>query len=157
MTRARCVLGSPALRQRFEQVRGAVITAQRDRAALREQITAMRERMRQARPEAPGFFDIKHGVSGMLDIEFAVQFLVLAHAAAHPDLIGNLGNIALLQRAQACGLLPPGLGDAAAKAYRSLRQAQHRLRLDEAPTQVAPDAWMEQRAVVARLWQACLG
>ena len=156
MTRARCVLGVPGLSERFEQVRRAVITAPRKHAALREQIAAMRDRMRQARPVAPGLFDIKHGVGGMLDIEFAVQFLVLAHAQAHPELIDNLGNIALLQRAQACGLLPPGLGASAARAYRSLRQAQHRLRLDEAPTQVAPHAWQEQRAVVAQLWQACL-
>ena len=93
----------------------------------------------------------------MLDIEFAVQFLVLAYSATHPDLIDNLGNIALLQRAQACALLSPGLGESAARTYRSLRQAQHQLRLDEAPTQVAPDEWLEQRAVVARLWQASLG
>ena len=157
MTRARCVLGAPGLSERFEQVRRAVIAAPRDHPALREQIVAMRDRMRMARPAAPGLFDIKHGVGGMLDIEFAVQFLVLAYSATHPDLIDNLGNIALLQRAQACGLLSPGLGESAARTYRSLRQAQHQLRLDEAPTQVAPDEWLEQRAVVARLWQASLG
>ena len=157
MTRARCVLGAPALSERFERVRRAVITAPRDHPALRKQIVAMRDRMRMARPAAPGLFDIKHGVGGMLDIEFAVQFLVLAYSATHPDLIDNLGNIALLQRAQACGLLSPGLGESAARTYRSLRQAQHQLRLDEAPTQVAPDEWLEQRAVVARLWQASLG
>ena len=33
-----------------------------------------------------------------MDVEFAVQFLVLAHSAAHPELIANVGNIALLQR-----------------------------------------------------------
>ena len=157
MTRARCVLGAPGLSERFEQVRRAVIAAPRDHPALREQIVAMRDRMRMARPAAPGLFDIKHGVGGMLDIEFAVQFLVLAYSATHPDLIDNLGNIALLQRAQACALLSPGLGESAARTYRSLRQAQHQLRLDEAPTQVAPDEWLEQRAVVARLWQASLG
>lgn len=157
MTRARCVLGTPALSQRFEQVRRSVITAPRDHASLRMQIVAMRDRMRQARPATTGLFDIKHGVGGMLDIEFAVQFLVLAHAAKHPDLIDNLGNIALLQRAQACGLLPHGLGESAARVYRSMRQAQHRLRLDETPTQVLPGDWQEQRAVVAQLWQASLG
>jgi len=34
-----------------------------------------------------------------MDIEFAVQYLVLAHGRAHPGLQDNLGNIALLKRA----------------------------------------------------------
>ena len=74
-----------------------------------------------------------------MDAEFAVQYLVLAHAAAHPELQGNVGNIALLQRAEACGLLPAGVGEAAANAYRELRRAQHRARLDEQPTQFPAD------------------
>ena len=69
----------------------------------------------------------------MVDMEFAVQFLVLAHSATHPALRANLGNIALLQRAQDCGLLLAPIGTDAAQAYRSLRQIQHRARLDEAP------------------------
>ena len=51
--------------------------------------------------------------------------------------LDNVGNIALLQRAEAAGLLPPGVGQAAANAYRALRLAQHRARLDERPTQFA--------------------
>ncbi len=157
MTRARFVLGEPALRERFDGVRRAVVTAPREAVALQGQITAMRERMRQARPVAPGRFDVKHSPGGMLDIEFAVQFLVLAHAAQHPELIDNVGNIALLLRAQACGLLPADVGESAARAYRSLRQAQHRLRLDEAPTQVADTELQEERMAVVRFWETVLG
>ena len=72
----------------------------------------------------------------MVDAEFAVQFLVLSQAARHPELIPNVGNIALLQRAEAAGLLPPGVGQAAASAYRELRRVQHQARLNEEPTQV---------------------
>lgn len=50
MTRARCVLGDDALRARFDQVRESVITAPRDRAALRNEIVAMREKVRNAHP-----------------------------------------------------------------------------------------------------------
>jgi glutamine synthetase adenylyltransferase len=53
----------------------------------------------------------------MVDAEFAVQYLVLAHSASHPELVGNVGNIALLQRAEQVGLLPAGVGHAAADAY----------------------------------------
>lgn len=157
MTRARFVLGAEALRERFDGVRRAVIGAPRDAGALRGEIAAMRERMRQARPVAPGWFDVKHSPGGMLDIEFAVQYLVLAHSAKHPELQDNLGNIALLQRAQACRLLNAGVGESAARAYRTLRQAQHRLRLDEAPTQVADGSLDKERAAGLLLWRSVLG
>ena len=82
-------------------MREAVITAPRDVAALRAEIMAMREKVRAAHPVKAGRFDVKHSPGGMMDAEFAVQFLVLAQAASHPELIHNVGNIALLQRAEA--------------------------------------------------------
>jgi len=92
-----------------------------------------------------------------MDAEFAVQYLVLAHGAAHPQLLDNAGNIALLQRAEACGLLPAGIGSAAADAYRELRRAQHRARLDEQPTQVDPATLAAQRDAVLALWRCVFG
>lgn len=154
MTRARFVLGSEALQARFDAVREAVITSERDRAALHDEIVAMRERMRAAHPVQGGLFDVKHSPGGMVDAEFAVQYLVLSQSAAHPELRGNVGNIALLQRAEQVGLLPPGVGMAAADAYRELRRVQHVARLDEAPTQVAPPALQAERDAVLALWRA---
>jgi len=90
----------------------------------------------------------------MMDAEFAVQYLVLAHGATHAGLIEDVGNIALLQRAESAGLLPIGVGTAAADAYRELRRAQHHARLDEQPTQVEPDAMAGQRDAVLALWRA---
>jgi len=88
----------------------------------------------------------------MMDVEFAVQYLVLAHSAQQPTLQDNAGNIALLRRAEACGLLPAGVGTAAADAYRELRRAQHRARLDERPTQFDPASLAEPRGAVLALW-----
>jgi glutamate-ammonia-ligase adenylyltransferase len=85
-----------------------------------------------------------------------VQFLVLGHGQAHPGLRANVGNIALLQHAEAVGLLPPGVGQTAARAYRSLRRLQHRARLDEAPTQMAPDSLAAERLAIERLWACTL-
>ncbi len=157
MTRARFVLGSAALQARFDAVREAVITSERDPQALREEIVTMRERVRAAHPTPAGKFDVKHSPGGMVDAEFAVQYLVLSQAAAHPQLVGNVGNIALLQRAEEAGLLPAGVGQAAADAYRELRRVQHVARLDEAPTQVAPPALQAERDAVLALWQAVFG
>ena len=117
----------------------------------------MREKVRAARPVKGDLFDVKHSAGGMMDVEFAVQYLVLAHSGAHADLLDNVGNIALLHRAEAAGLLSAGAGAAAADAYRELRRAQHRARLDEQPTQVPPDTMAAQRDAVLALWQAVFG
>jgi glutamate-ammonia-ligase adenylyltransferase len=114
----------------------------------------MREKVRQSRPVPAGLFDVKHSPGGMMDVEFAVQVLVLSQGRTHPALLDNAGNIALLQRAEAAGLLPTGVGAAAADAYRDLRRAQHQARLDERPTQVVPESMAAQREAVLALWQA---
>jgi glutamate-ammonia-ligase adenylyltransferase len=93
----------------------------------------------------------------MVDVEFAVQFLVLSQGSRHPELLANAGNIALLQRAQACGLLPAPVGENAAHAYRTLRQIQHRARLNEEPTQVDQAVVETERSAGLALWDAVFG
>ena len=154
MTRARCVLGAEPLRQKFEKIREGVITAPRNAALLRAEIVAMRDKVRAAHPIKGNLFDVKHSSGGMVDAEFAVQYLVLSQSAQHPELVANVGNIALLQRAEAAGLLPPGVGQAAAGAYRALRRVQHQARLNEAPTQVALGELQTERDAIAALWLA---
>lgn len=157
MTRARFVLGDPALGARFDRVRDAVICAPRDRDALKAEIVAMRDKVRAAHPVKAGRFDVKHSPGGMVDAEFAVQYLVLSQACAHPELVPNVGNIALLQRAEASGLLPDDIGRNAAAAYRELRRVQHRARLNEEPTQVLLPALAAEREAMLALWHAVFG
>ncbi len=154
MTRARCVLGSAALRARFDAVREAVLCAPRDKTALAQDILSMREKVHAAHRVSAERFDVKHSTGGMVDVEFAVQYLVLAHAQALPSLRDNVGNIALLQRAETAGLLAPGIGQQAATAYRSLRHAQHLARLNETPTQLDSASLQEERTAVMALWKA---
>jgi glutamate-ammonia-ligase adenylyltransferase len=157
ITRARFCAGAPDIGARFEQVRRDVIAAPRDATAVREEIRTMRAKVREAHPVKGGLFDVKHSEGGMMDAEFAVQCLVLAHGATHPELHDDVGNIALLQRAEAAGLLSPGVGQAAADAYRELRRAQHRARLDERATQFPPEALASERDAVLALWREVFG
>jgi glutamate-ammonia-ligase adenylyltransferase len=157
MTRARFVMGWPSLAPRFDDVRHAVISAARDADSLKAEIVAMRERVRQGHPVKPDHFDVKHSPGGMVDAEFAVQYLVLLHTAAHPELADNVGNIALLQRAEKAGLLPAKVGEAAANAYREMRRLQHRARLNEEPTQVDPATLTAEREAVLVLWRGVMG
>ena len=157
MTRARFVLGSDDLAARFDAVRETVITAPRDAAALRKEIVSMRARVRAAHPVRGAAFDVKHSEGGMVDAEFAVQYLVLSQSAQHRELIDNVGNIALLQRAEAAGLLPAGQGQAAAAAYRELRRVQHQSRLNEGNGQVDPASVQVQSDAIRQLWQTVFG
>ena len=154
MTRARFVMGDLNMKARFDQVRHAVISAQRAPALLTQEIVTMRNRVRAAHPIKPGFFDVKHSPGAMVDAEFAVQYLVLMHTRAHPELADNVGNIALLQRAELAGLLPQGVGAASSAAYRELRRIQHKARLNEEPTQVEGAQLKAQQDAVLALWRA---
>jgi glutamate-ammonia-ligase adenylyltransferase len=147
----------PSLRERFNAVREAVITAERDHAALANEVRAMRLKIRSARPVRGELFDVKHSAGGMVDVEFAVQYLVLAHSRDHPELRPNLGNTKLLRIAEAAGLLPEGMGEAASMAYRELRILQHRARLDETTTQIDKTRVQAAAAVVRTLWLQVLG
>lgn len=160
ITRARWCAGDPRLQSRFEATRRTVLCALRSDDALRREIAEMRTKVRCAHTVADDQFDVKHSPGAMMDVEFTVQYLVLKHSAEHPTLQDNVGNIALLQRAEAAGLLPTGIGEQAATAYRELRRTQHRARLDEAKPTVAMAALgplAVHRAAVLALWTAVFG
>lgn len=158
LTRARFAAGDVALGGRFEAVRRAVLALPRDPATLADEVVAMRERMHAGHPNPSSDFDLKHDAGGMVDIEFAVQYLVLAHAARHPELLDNVGNIALLGRAGQAGLVDRDLAARCADAYRRYRRMQHALRLNDARfVRVHPDQIAAERDAVRSLWQAIFG
>jgi glutamate-ammonia-ligase adenylyltransferase len=130
------------------------LCAPRELAQLALDITQMREKMRAAHAVPAGLFDYKHSIGGMIDLEFAVQFLVLAHAHAYPALQDNVGNIALLHRAEKVGLLAQGVGTNAADAYRALRHLQHQARLDEQVGRSDEMAMAMNSEAIKTLWSA---
>jgi glutamate-ammonia-ligase adenylyltransferase len=117
----------------------------------------MREKLHAAHPNKSELFDLKHDRGGMIDIEFAVQFLVLANAHRHRDLTGNLGNIALLQMAAGHGLVDPALAERCRNAYREFRRLQHGLRLNGAQYARVPRAQVQAHIDAVRaLWESVL-
>jgi glutamate-ammonia-ligase adenylyltransferase len=153
LTRARFVAGDPQVGAAFEAEREALLRLPRDRERLAAEVIEMRNRMRAGHPNPTELFDIKHDPGGMVDVEFAVQFLVLAHAHDHAELTRNAGNIALLRIAGELGLLPPPLAAAAADAYREYRRLQHQIRLTGAPqARVDSESQADRRGAVSALW-----
>ncbi|MGA1693851.1 MAG: bifunctional [glutamate--ammonia ligase]-adenylyl-L-tyrosine phosphorylase/[glutamate--ammonia-ligase] adenylyltransferase [Burkholderiaceae bacterium] len=129
LTRARFCAGDPQIGAAFEAERVRLLCLPRTPALLLEEICSMRQKMHEGHPNDSDQFDLKHDAGGMVDIEFIVQALVLEHAHTHPELTGNLGNIALLKSAGRLGLIPESLAEAVSNAYRVFRLRQHRLRL----------------------------
>jgi glutamate-ammonia-ligase adenylyltransferase len=118
----------------------------------------MRRKMLAGHPNPTAQFDLKHDPGGMVDIEFAVQYLVLAHAHDHPMLTRNAGNIALLGMCGELGLIPAATATAVADAYRAYRRLQHEIRLTGAPhARVAPGTLAAARAAVGALWEHVFG
>src|SRR5262249_30586661 len=130
LTRARFSAGDAKIGEAFEAIRVRILTRNRDTASLAKEVLAMREKMHAAHPNKSGLFDLKHDRGGMIDVEFIVQFLVLAHSAKHPTLTGNLGNIALLKIAADLKLIEGDLAERCRNAYREFRRMQHALRLN---------------------------
>jgi glutamate-ammonia-ligase adenylyltransferase len=118
----------------------------------------MRQKMRDAHLNQSALFDLKHDAGGIVDVEFLVQFLVLAYASDHPGLAGNIGNLALLARAADCGLVDRELAEAARMAYREFRSLQHRERM-QGKTQARVDPALVAQHVksVKALWDVLLG
>src|SRR3546814_5803626 len=85
----------------------------------------MREKISAGQPNPTQYFDLKHDRGGMVDVEFITQYLVLCRAREHPELLDNLGNIALLRLASKAGLIPQELAGGVADAYREFRKQQH--------------------------------
>uniref|UniRef100_UPI004048B06F bifunctional [glutamate--ammonia ligase]-adenylyl-L-tyrosine phosphorylase/[glutamate--ammonia-ligase] adenylyltransferase n=1 Tax=Orrella sp. TaxID=1921583 RepID=UPI004048B06F len=158
ITRARHVVGDPAVGASFERIRQTVLTLPRVPEDLTKAVREMRIKISQGHPNKSDLFDLKHDAGGMVDLEFVTQYLVLLHARKHPELIPNLGNIALLGRCGELGLIPKALAAQAIQAYRVLRKRQHALRLQGAErARVAAQEMKETRQAVRALWDTVLG
>jgi len=158
LTRARFSAGDAAIGRAFEAIRIDVLRKPRELGELKREVIAMRQRMADAHANKSDLFDLKHDRGGLIDVEFIVQFLVLGHSHAHPELTGNLGNLALLKIAAGLGLVPEALAERVREAYRTYRKLQHGLRLNDATYARVPRATVQAEIDGVRaLWNGVFG
>ena len=118
----------------------------------------MRRRMRSELSRSQGGeFDIKQDAGGMADIEFLVQYWVLAHAAEYPDLVEYSDNVRQLEALARNGLVPGATADRIKSIYLNLRGSAHELALIDSGRVVSGDAFAEERAWIRGLWSEVLG
>jgi glutamate-ammonia-ligase adenylyltransferase len=129
LTRARLVLGDPALgRAVHRALRRIVYGASLEPKGLAE-IRAVRARMEvELGKETPGRVSVKFGRGGLIDVEFLAQALQLVHGHRDPGVRRASTGAALGALARA-GALPPGQAACLADHYRFLRRVSAALRL----------------------------
>jgi glutamate-ammonia-ligase adenylyltransferase len=158
LLRSRALAGARAVCDAFERIRREVLVARVDRVKLKEEVAKMRRRMRQELSLAkPGSFDIKQDSGGIADIEFLVDYWVLAHSKAFPELVEFPDNIRQLEALERVGLVPADRCRSIKTAYLTLRQRVHELALDEGGRVVPAAEFASVRAFVAGLWQEVFG
>ncbi|MEZ5477445.1 MAG: bifunctional [glutamate--ammonia ligase]-adenylyl-L-tyrosine phosphorylase/[glutamate--ammonia-ligase] adenylyltransferase [Thiolinea sp.] len=153
LLRSRMVTGSPELRERFEAMRRQVLSQARDRDALRDEVVSMRKKMWEAlgnRDEQ--LFNLKKDPGGITDIEFMVQYLILAHAHEYPELVTWSDNIRQLDSLKQYGILEDEVAEQLAAIYRSLRNHVHSLALQEKKAFVSADSFVVERTYVQDCW-----
>ncbi len=153
LVRARFICGDSGIAEAFSEIRAEILGQQRDSETLRSEVREMREKMRKQLSKAEaGKFDLKQDPGGIADIEFMVQYGVLAWSHDHVELLQFSDNIRLLELFAGCGLMARADSEMLCDAYRAYRRRVHRLTLQERKAVVDAAEFAEEQEMVLRLW-----
>ena len=161
LVRARVIAGDASLAERCGALRRSVLCLPRDTAELAGDVREMRAKMRDhllpAGAEERGEFHLKQGVGGIVDIEFMVQYAVLAWSHDAPALADWSDNIRILETLSRLDLLSEDTSRALIDAYIRYRSSAHQLALQQEADVVDAEAFREEREVVSSCWTQLLG
>jgi [glutamine synthetase] adenylyltransferase / [glutamine synthetase]-adenylyl-L-tyrosine phosphorylase len=156
LLRARAVAGDKELCAAFEAVRRSTLSLAVRRDSLLADVRDMRLRMRKelSRSKA-GQFDIKQDAGGIADIEFLVQYWVLAAANLHPELLTYSDNIRQLEGLSKVKILDYSTADWLKETYVGYRTVLHHLSLEgDGERVVAAAPYRETRERIGAIWRA---
>ena len=155
LLRARAVAGDANLCRYFEDVRRHTLGAAVHRDTLRADVREMRMRMRRELSHArAGQFDIKQDAGGIADIEFLVQFWVLASAGDHPQLLDYSDNIRQLEGLASVDVLDTATAQWLTQTYIDYRTVLHHLSLEGDERVVEAEPYAATRARVKEIWHS---
>jgi glutamate-ammonia-ligase adenylyltransferase len=155
---ARSVAGAASLRARFEQVRLDTLANHVRRQSLREDVRAMRNRMRQELSRAgPLEFDLKQDAGGIADIEFLAQYWSLWWAQSYPPVVVFSDTIRQLESVASANLVPQEQIDVLTATYKLYRTHLHHRALDDKGAVVAASEFEPQRRAIVTIWNEVMG
>ncbi|PHQ23841.1 bifunctional [glutamate--ammonia ligase]-adenylyl-L-tyrosine phosphorylase/[glutamate--ammonia-ligase] adenylyltransferase [Marinobacter guineae] len=157
LARARGVAGCTETLEAFESIRHTTLCQSRDRDKLRADVVEMREKMRVSlgTPESrqAEVFHIKHDTGGIIDIEFMVQYLMLAWCSEHPELTQWSDNIRQMEELGRAGVMAVEDAEKLRETFIALRSTIHRRALQNLNSQVEGDAFPEERDYIRSMWK----
>ncbi|WP_439106577.1 bifunctional [glutamate--ammonia ligase]-adenylyl-L-tyrosine phosphorylase/[glutamate--ammonia-ligase] adenylyltransferase [Congregibacter sp.] len=156
LVRARPVAGDEVLAEKVEVLRRIILCESRDRDALAQEVVSMREKMRAHAHVGieDSDLDLKQGFGGIVDIEFMVQYAVLAWASQNPTLADWSDNVRILEVLAQSGYLQKEQCQALVQAYLELRSATHQLALQQQSRTVDASQFATQRNDVQLAWES---
>ncbi len=153
LVRARVVCGDSLIMSQFKSIRTAVLSQTRELSTLKQQVQEMRNKMKQNLRLKAHQFDLKLGSGGIADIEFMVQYGVLAWSNSYPtQLLAYTDNIRLLKEFAQVGIISESENMLLSKAYITYRQRLHECRLQGLSAVIADTEYRDLRAGVTQLW-----
>ena len=158
LVRARMTYGQQSLQRHFADIRQEVLSLTRDTNTLREDVTTMRQKMRDHLMKGDeSHFDIKQGVGGMADIEFLAQFIVLNNAQQKPEITEYSDNIRIFSAAMQAGLISEQEQQALTSAYCDYRELYHQVSLRQEAKLVTREQVESDIRAVTKVWDKYLG
>ncbi len=157
LCRARFIEGNTDLQARFNQTRHDILSQERDKATLSQEVVDMRKKMREhlAKGNAD-YFDLKQDAGGVADIEFIVQFMLLAHCHAHPTLTKWTDNVRVLEALNEAALLTHEEATQLTQAYLVYRNLSHKLTLQNESLAPFTTELRQHQEHVQTIWQKYL-
>ncbi len=157
LVRARFIAGDERLKNQYEAIRHRVLSLPRDKAALKIEVREMREKMRAAlATKENNKFDLKQSKGGIADIEFMVQFCILAEAVNHPSLTTYTDNVRLLEGLCEQGLITQETANTLKQAYLTYRDRGHKQVLQGDTAVIDEDEVADLRSQVEAIWQVMM-
>lgn len=154
LLRSRSVAGPVRLREAFERIRVETLTDCIRHEDLKQEVTRMRRRMREELATGTvEHFDVKQDTGGLADIEFLIDYWVLANASQFPALVEYPDNVRQLEALEATGLVPAETCASLKADYLRLRAQTHELALSDGGRLTSAEPFEALRARVCSLWQ----
>ena len=161
LVRARPIAGDQSLAKRFKQLRIDVLTTRRDQDDLKTEVVKMRQKMREhlgttaksdKKSQKQTSFHLKQDVGGIVDIEFMVQYAVLAWSHQQPAIAEWTDNIRILESLQRHACLDDLQAGQLIEIYQSYRKYGHRLALQQRSSVIDTTLFVTEREQIEMIW-----
>ncbi|NOQ15505.1 MAG: bifunctional [glutamate--ammonia ligase]-adenylyl-L-tyrosine phosphorylase/[glutamate--ammonia-ligase] adenylyltransferase [Methyloprofundus sp.] len=157
LVRGRFITGDPATQAKYETIRHNILSLPRNAEDLQQEVREMREKMRATLDNSnQSNFNLKQGIGGITDIEFMVQYCILAWSANHPSLTKFTDNMSLLDSLAEQDLFKAEDAKMLKQAYCQFRDRGHKEALQGNKAIISQDELVEKRQQVAAIWQSLM-